>query len=47
MCTIQDELTFSRISYVSGREGHMVDVMSYVHAIRLTPVVAILVNVSI
>ncbi|OXA52359.1 b(0,+)-type amino acid transporter 1 [Folsomia candida] len=33
-----------RISYVSGREGHMVDVMSYVHAIRLTPVVAILVN---
>jgi len=38
--------TAGRISYVAGRDGHMIDAMSYVHAKRLTPVVAIIVNVS-
>ncbi|XP_035709913.1 b(0,+)-type amino acid transporter 1 isoform X2 [Folsomia candida] len=37
--------TAGRISYVAGRDGHMVDVMSYIHAKRLTPTIAIMFNV--
>ena len=36
-----------RISYCAARDGHLVDVLSYVHAFRLTPTIAILLNVSV
>lgn len=32
---------------MAAREGHMVDVLSYVHAKKLTPSPALLFNVSI
>ncbi|CAL8113068.1 unnamed protein product [Orchesella dallaii] len=36
--------TAGRITYAVGRDGHMIDVMSYVHATRLTPIVALSLN---
>lgn len=38
--------TAGRIAYVVGREGHMPDILSYVHSTRLTPIVALTLNVS-
>jgi len=37
---------FDRVSYVAARDGHLVDVLSYVQVNRLTPFVAILLNVG-
>ena len=35
----------NRICYVASRDGHLVDVLSYVHATRFTPAIAIMLNV--
>nr|XP_045621970.1 b(0,+)-type amino acid transporter 1-like isoform X12 [Procambarus clarkii] len=39
--------TSGRLCFVAAREGHMVDVLSYVHARKLTPSPALLFNASI
>jgi L-type amino acid transporter 9 len=39
--------TAGRIAHVAGRDGHLVSVLSYVHATKLTPAVAILFNCAI
>ncbi|XP_042207769.1 b(0,+)-type amino acid transporter 1-like isoform X6 [Homarus americanus] len=39
--------TSGRLCFVAAREGHMVDVLSYVHAKKLTPSPALLFNASI
>ncbi|CAG7703179.1 unnamed protein product, partial [Allacma fusca] len=41
------QFTAGRICYVAGRDGHLLDVMSYVHATRLTPTIAIMFNVRL
>lgn len=37
---------FGRISHVAAKEGHMLDVLSYIHIEKRTPVGPILLNVS-
>ena len=39
-------LLWNRLCYVASREGHLVDILSYVHIRRLTPSPALLFNVS-
>jgi len=36
----------TRLCYVAGREGHMVEAFSYIHVRRLTPAPAVILQVS-
>ncbi len=38
---------FGRLCYVASREGHLLDILSFVHKDNLTPTPALLFNVSL
>lgn len=48
-CTVKESVSaslLSRLSYVSSREGHMVEILSYISMRRCTPAPALIFNVS-
>lgn len=40
-------ILIDRITFASGREGHMVDVLSYIHVDKRTPIPALLFFVAL
>ncbi|XP_021922134.1 b(0,+)-type amino acid transporter 1-like isoform X2 [Zootermopsis nevadensis] len=40
-CALSIQFSVTRLCYVAGREGHMVEVFSYIHMKRLTPAPAV------
>jgi L-type amino acid transporter 9 len=45
-CALSIQFSVTRLCYVAGREGHMVEAFSYIHMRRLTPAPAVLLQVS-
>jgi amino acid transporter len=45
-CALSIQFSVTRLCYVAGREGHMVEVFSYIHMRRLTPAPAVAAQVS-
>jgi L-type amino acid transporter 9 len=45
-CALSGQFATARLCYVAGREGHMVEALSYIHVRRLTPAPAVLLQVS-
>jgi L-type amino acid transporter 9 len=45
-CALSIQFSVTRLCYVAGREGHMVEVFSYIHIRRLTPAPAVVSQVS-
>jgi L-type amino acid transporter 9 len=45
-CALSVQFSVTRLCYVAGREGHMVEVFSYIHIRRLTPASAVVSQVS-
>jgi len=45
-CALSIQFGVTRLCYVAGREGHMVEAFSYIHVRRLTPAPAVILQVS-
>jgi amino acid transporter len=45
-CALSIQFSVTRLCYVAGREGHMLQALSYIHTRRLTPAPAVLLQVS-
>jgi amino acid transporter len=45
-CALSIQFGVTRLCYVSAREGHMLQTLSYIHTRRLTPAPAVLLQVS-
>jgi L-type amino acid transporter 9 len=45
-CALGIQFSVTRLCYVAGREGHMVEAFSYIHMRRLTPAPAVVSQVS-
>lgn len=45
-CALSIQFSVTRLCYVAGREGHMVEAFSYIHMRRLTPAPAVVSQVS-
>lgn len=45
-CALSIQFSVTRLCYVAGREGHMVEVFSYIHIRRLTPAPAVVSQVK-
>ena len=45
-CALSIQFGVTRLCYVAGREGHMVEAFSYIHVRRLTPAPAVILQVN-
>jgi L-type amino acid transporter 9 len=45
-CALGIQFSVTRLCYVAGREGHMIEAFSYIHMRRLTPAPAVVSQVS-
>jgi amino acid transporter len=45
-CALSSQFAVARLCYVAGRDGHMLELFSYIHVRRLTPVPAVILQVS-
>jgi Amino acid transporters len=44
-CALSIQFSVTRLCYVAGREGHMLESLSYIHVRRLTPAPAVILQV--
>ena len=45
-CALSVQFSVTRLCFVAGREGHMMEAFSYIHMRRLTPAPAVVMQVQ-